>query len=236
LGNTIEEIAKNKAGIYKSGIPALSVPQDQVSGGEVLRKTAEEVGAPFEIVNIIPEGTKLGVPGSHQRVNASLAVGLARKFLEIKGNKLENGLPESFKRPLRETKWPGRCQVVQDGPTKWMLDGAHTTESLTSCGRWAWKEGKPDVLIFNCSGGRAAETLLASLLEAGAETIGKSLEELGAGFEEVVFCTNVTFADGGFKGGTSLFSYSSCLFLVTLPIFLPVVPPIFPPLISLFLY
>jgi folylpolyglutamate synthase len=236
LGNTIEEIAKNKAGIYKSGIPALSVPQDQVSGGEVLRKTAEEVGAPFEIVEIIPEGIKLGVPGSHQRVNASLAVGLARKFLEIKGNKLENGLPESFKRPLRETKWPGRCQIVQDGPTKWMLDGAHTTESLTSCGRWAWKEGKPDVLIFNCSGGRAAETLLASLLEAGAETSGKTLEELGAGFEEVVFCTNVTFADGGFKGGTSLFTYSSCLFLVTLPIFLPVVPPIFPPLISLFLY
>jgi folylpolyglutamate synthase len=229
LGNTIEEIAKNKAGIYKSGIPALSVPQDQVSGGEVLKSTAEEVGAPFEIVEIIPEGTKLGVPGSHQRVNASLAVGLARKFLEIKGHKFEsNSLPESFKRPLEETKWPGRCQVVQDGPTKWMLDGAHTTESLTSCGRWAWKEGKPDVLIFNCSGGRAAETLLASLLEAGAETIGKSLEDLGAGFEEVVFCTNVTFADGGFKGGTSLFTNSSCLFLVTLPIFLPVVPPIFP--------
>jgi folylpolyglutamate synthase len=226
LGNTIEEIAKNKAGIYKSGIPALSVPQDQVSGGEVLRKTAEEVGAPFEIVEIIPEGTKLGVPGSHQRVNASLAVGLARKFLEIKGHQLEGGLPESFKRSLEETKWPGRCQVVQDGPTKWMLDGAHTTESLTSCGRWAWKEGKPDILIFNCSGGRAAETLLASLLEAGAETSGKTLEELGAGFEEVVFCTNVTFADGGFKGGTSLFSYSSCLFLVPLPIFLPVVPPI----------
>jgi folylpolyglutamate synthase len=194
-----------------------------------LRKTAEEVGAPFEIVEIIPAGTKLGVPGSHQRVNASLAVGLARKFLEIKGHRFEsNSLPESFKRPLEETKWPGRCQVVQDGPTKWMLDGAHTTESLTSCGRWAWKEGTPDVLIFNCSGGRAAETLLASLLEAGAETIGKSLEDLGAGFEEVVFCTNVTFADGGFKGGTSLSTYSSCLFLVTLPIFLLVVPPIFP--------
>jgi len=175
-----------------------------------LRKTAEEVGAPFEVIEIIAEGTKLGVPGSHQRVNASLAVGLAKKFLEIKGNTFESkGLPESFERPLEDTKWPGRCQVVQDGPTKWMLDGAHTTESLTSCGRWAWKEGKPDVLIFNCSGGRAAETLLASLLEAGAETSGKTLEQLGAGFEEVVFCTNVTFADGGFKGGMSLSYYPS---------------------------
>jgi folylpolyglutamate synthase len=205
LGNTIEEIAKNKAGIYKSGIPALSVPQDQASGGEVLRRTAEEVGAPFEVVEIIPEDTELGVPGSHQRINASLAVGLARKFLEIKEHKVESsGLPGSFKQSLAETKWPGRCQVVQDGETRWLLDGAHTTESLTSCGRWAWSEGQPDVLIFNCSGGRAAETLLASLLDAGSETSGKTLEELGAGFEEVIFCTNVTFADGGFKGGTFL--------------------------------
>ena len=205
LGNTIEEIAKNKAGIYKSGIPALSVPQDQVSGGEVLRKTAEQVGADFEIVEIIPEDTKLGVPGSHQQINASLAVGQARKFLEIKGHEVGAGLPESFKQSLADTKWPGRCQMVQDGEVRWMLDGAHTTESLTSCGRWAWSEGNPDVLIFNCSGGRAAETLLASLLDAGAATSGKTLEQLGAGFEQVVFCTNVTFADGGFKGGESRF-------------------------------
>ena len=207
LGNTIEEIAKNKAGIYKPSIPALSVPQDQKAGGDVLRQVAESVGAPFEVVPIIPEDTKLGVPGSHQRINASLAVALASKFLEIKGHKtsMDGDLPESFKQPLAETKWPGRCQVVQDGETRWLLDGAHTTESLTSCGRWAWSEGKPDVLIFNCSGGRAAETLLASLLEAGAKTSGKSLEELGAGFEEVVFCTNVTFADGNFKGGESFF-------------------------------
>jgi folylpolyglutamate synthase len=202
LGNTIEEIAKNKAGIYKPSIPALSVPQDQKAGGDVLRQVAESVGAPFEVVPIIPKNTKLGVPGSHQRINASLAVALAQKFLEIKGHiSPSECLPETFKQPLADTKWPGRCQVVQDGETRWLLDGAHTTESLTSCGKWAWSEGKPDVLIFNCSGGRAAEMLLASLLDAGAETLGKSVEDLGAGFEEVVFCTNVTFADGNFKGG-----------------------------------
>jgi folylpolyglutamate synthase len=165
------------------------------------------------VVEIIPEDTELGVPGTHQRINASLAVALSRKYLEAKGYPIAESesssstsassstLPESFRKPLAETRWPGRCQVVQDGQTKWLLDGAHTTESLTSCGQWAWKEGKPDVLIFNCSGGRAAETLLGSLLDAGAKAAGKSLEELGQGFEEVVFCTNVTFADGNFKGG-----------------------------------
>lgn len=215
LGNTIEEIARNKAGIYKAGVPALSVPQDQ--GGEVLKETAEKVAAPFEVVDLIPEETELGVPGKHQRINASLAVSLARHFLKaqsdsVSGSKapstldLSSRLPESFKPALKETKWPGRCQLVQDGETRWLLDGAHTTESLTSCGRWAWSEASPDVLIFNCSGGRAAESLLESLLQAGAGVTGKSVEELGKGFEEVVFCTNVTYADGNFKGGECVFS------------------------------
>lgn len=208
LGNTIEEIARNKAGIYKLSVPALSVPQDQ--GGEVLKEVAEKNGAPFEVVDIIPDDTHLGVPGKHQRINASLAVALARHYLQAKGqlpsaSSSAGAIPESFRQPLSQTRWPGRCQLVQDGETRWMLDGAHTTESLTSCGQWAWTAGKPDVLIFNCSGGRAAESLLGSLLEAGAKVSGKTLQQLGDEFEEVVFCTNVTYADGNFKGGTSCY-------------------------------
>jgi folylpolyglutamate synthase len=223
LGNTIEEIATNKAGIYKDGVPALSVPQDHKAGGEILKATAEKVGAPFEVVEIIPEDTTLGVPGNHQRINASLAVGLARHFLKARSSSnVDNvgssssstssethSLPESFRTALAETKWPGRCQLVLDpnGTTRWLLDGAHTTESLTSCGQWAFTsdadERKPEVLIFNCSGGRAAESLLGSLLDAGAKVSGKSVTELGSAFEEVVFCTNVTYADGNFKGGKS---------------------------------
>ncbi len=49
----------------------------------------------------------------------------------------------------------------------WLLDGAHTTESLRSCGEWAWAEAKPNVLVFNCSGGRQSESLLGALLDAG---------------------------------------------------------------------
>ena len=211
LGNTIEEIAANKAGIYKEGVPALSVPQDQKAGGDILKATAEKVGAPFEVVEIIPENTELGVPGNHQRINASLAVGLARHFLRIHPGSGSTStdtadLPETFKKALAETKWPGRCQIVPDanGQTRWLLDGAHTTESLTSCGQWAFtKDKSPEVLIFNCSGGRAAESLLGSLLDAGAKVRGKTVQELGSGFEEVVFCTNVTYANGNFKGGKS---------------------------------
>jgi folylpolyglutamate synthase len=198
LGNTIEEIAKNKAGIYKSGVPAMSVQQEQ--GGEVLREVADEVGAPFEVVPMIPE-TQLGLKGSHQRINASLAVALAKRFLASRGKLVDGVLPESFAEPLARTRWPGRCQKVEQGETTWLLDGAHTTESLRSCGEWAWGEASPDVLVFNCSGGRAGESLLGSLLEAGAGRVGVSKEELGKSFDSIVFCTNVTYTDGQFKGG-----------------------------------
>ena len=206
LGNTIEEIARNKAGIYKRGVPALSVKQDQ--GGEVLERYALEVGSRYEIVPMIPE-TPLGLRGTHQRINASLAVALAKSFLAVQDSKrfregdFDEILPPSFVQPLRSTRWPGRCQKVNQGKTTWLLDGAHTVESLRSCGEWAWDEGRPEILIFNCSGGRAGESLLVALLEAGARMAKKTVAEIGNSFDSVIFCTNVTYMDGHFKGGMS---------------------------------
>ena len=198
LGNTIEEIARNKAGIYKPSVPAFSVKQEK--GGEVLEAYAKEVGAPFEVVPDIPV-TPLGLKGEHQRINASLAVALSKSFLKSRGQDFNEILPPSFIEPLASTKWPGRCQKVQQGKTTWLLDGAHTTESLKSCGEWAWTEGTPDVLIFNCSGGRAGEALLGTLLEAGSSATKRSATDLGETFDTVIFCTNVTYISGDFKGG-----------------------------------
>lgn len=161
---------------------------------------AKKVNAPFEVVPSVPE-TPLGIRGVHQRINASLAVGLAKSFLSTRGQSYPESLPPSFIEPLESTRWPGRCQRVEKGSATWLLDGAHTTESLRSCGNWAWSEGKPNVLVFNCSGGRAAESLLGSLLEAGSQTSGLSKEELGQTFDTVIFCTNVTYVSGAFKGG-----------------------------------
>lgn len=180
--------------------------QDEEKGGEVLKRYAEEVGARYEVVPMIPEvGLELGLRGKHQWINASLAVCLAKSFLSTKGHVFSKGeiLPKSFVEPLKRTRWPGRCQKVVQGKTTWLLDGAHTTESLRSCGEWAWDEGKPDVLVFNCSGGRAGESLLGALSEAGTRTVEKSAVELGNSFDSVIFCTNVTYVDGNFKGGKS---------------------------------
>lgn len=78
--------------------------------------------------------------------NAALAVRLAKSFLQLRTGSLfgESDLPQSFKRGLATTKWPGRCQTIVD-PTRpgvtWYLDGAHTVESLECCMQWFLSPG-----------------------------------------------------------------------------------------------
>lgn len=82
----------------------------------------------------------LGVAGSHQYQNAALAVELSRIFLKSKTSlDFDEALPEAFKQALTKTCWPGRCQTIPDPAypqTTWLVDGAHTHESLQYALEW----------------------------------------------------------------------------------------------------
>lgn len=234
LGNTVEEIARNKGGIYKPGVPALAVKMDDGKGEKELEECAREAGASsFSFVSRIPEleRVNLGLPGKHQIINASLAVAMCNTLISQPSlpNELSplgefsnssNSIPLEFIPYLESARWPGRCQTVIDptsssqsrkgkGKTTWYLDGAHTVESLDCCSEWVFSsenmgmakrgEGTKRVLIFNCTSGRSASALLEALLKGG-ESRSQSASELGSTFDHVIFCTNVTYVDGGFKG------------------------------------
>ncbi|GAA5869112.1 hypothetical protein JCM3774_003954 [Rhodotorula dairenensis] len=82
LGKTLPEIAHQKGGIYKPGVPALAIKQDE--GLDVLEARAKELHASsFTVVPEHPQfkEVKLGLAGIHQRSNASLAVALVQSFL-----------------------------------------------------------------------------------------------------------------------------------------------------------
>lgn len=235
LGNTVEEIARNKGGIYKPGVPALAVKMDDGKGEKELEECAREVGASsFSLVSKIPEleTVNLGLPGKHQIINASLAVAICKTLTAHPSLPTElsplkeysttsNPLLQTFLPYLKSARWPGRCQTVVDpsssspsrkgkGKTTWYLDGAHTVESLTCCSEWVFAPntmglkkkaaGIKRVLIFNCTSERSAPALLKALLTRGKEG---SASELGETFDHVVFCANVTYIDGGFKGDLS---------------------------------
>ncbi|KAF9464413.1 Mur ligase [Collybia nuda] len=229
LGKTLKEIAWQKGGIFKEGVPAFTVNQPE-EGMSMLKARAIELKA--SSLTVSPSisalsDIKLGLAGIHQQQNATLAAHLVKSFLEsqtsFQGSAL---LPSSFVKGLEDAKWPGRCQTVSDPNrvnTTWYLDGAHTTESLSCCVQWfvspgvglgshgEHKENSFRVLIFNCTSGRSGPTFLGSV----QSNVSSQLKKYGRTenpeffFTHVIFCANVTYADGQFKGDLATFSIAT---------------------------
>lgn len=214
LGHTIEEIAYQKAGIFKKDAPALTTEQPP-NALRVLETYARNIGASsFHVVPVKPElqNESLGLRGDHQCVNASLALELVRAFLHspagqqhFPGAASVLGEPHSaatdaVRQALRDAFWPGRCQkvpAVDTAGADYYLDGAHTVESVRLSIQWFVREvarhTQPRMLVFNCTNGRSAMTLLGAM----TEELTRASFDARTFFERVYFCTNNTYADGG---------------------------------------
>ncbi|KAJ3573349.1 hypothetical protein NP233_g2487 [Leucocoprinus birnbaumii] len=201
LGTTIRDIAWHKGGIFKKGVPALTIAQPQ-DGMEVLEARARELQP------------ATGLAGKHQVQNAILAVELARQFLRERHILAdESELPQSFVAGLEAARWPGRCQTVVDPVHKnltWYLDGAHTLESLGFCMDWFLSPGvgieaeaspvpSKRILVFNCTRGRPGATFIRVIYDKIATWADENDRETSMFFSHVIFCTNATYANGHFK-------------------------------------
>lgn len=208
LGNTLEEIAFQKGGIFKHGAPALTVEQPQ-NALRVLEECAQRSkSSSFTVVPTATAGdVPLGLPGAHQRSNAALALAMVRTFCASRVGatlypgahaslqSLDDSLPPSAARGLSQAFWPGRCQTVPTSGPTYYLDGAHTIESIQFAIRWFFEQAKDGSrgLIFNCTSGRSADSLLGAMINE----IKKTGDDPRTFFSQVTFCTNNTYASGG---------------------------------------
>ncbi|KAH0551599.1 hypothetical protein GP486_007182 [Trichoglossum hirsutum] len=214
LGDTIEEIAWHKAGIMKIGAPAFTVPQPE-RAMPVLRQRAEERNVELTIVNRHPEleTVHLGLDADFQKTNASLAIAMAASHLQTLGGDISvvDRLPPEFKRGLQLARWSGRCEIRREGAIEWYIDGGHTLESIELVGNWLASKLTPTtttttttnpgasqpprrkrVLLFNQQT-RDASALVTALYS----TLVSALSDAHP-FTHTIFCTNLTFADGGY--------------------------------------
>jgi len=114
LGESAPEIAREKAGIMKSGVPAVSAPQaDEVRA--VFDEVAAKAGAKLQYVAAPLTTHEIALAGSHQPWNAALAV----QALSLAGLPVGE---DATARGLREVSWPGRFQQVHP---RFTIDGAH---------------------------------------------------------------------------------------------------------------
>lgn len=148
LGNTLEEIAGEKAGIIKEGVPVITAVH-QKNAYEVIRSIAQEKNAEWISLNdtcaifnekALPSGEEFSLEtkeklyenlqtsliGSHQRQNASLAV-LAAENLNQKGFAFINECQIRY--GLEKAVWPGRFEKISEDPPVY-LDGAHNMEGV----------------------------------------------------------------------------------------------------------
>lgn len=200
LGNTIEEIAWNKSGIFKKGAACFSVPQPESAMKVIQARAVEKNVGSFQIVHTRSDlnEIKLGLNGEFQKQNASLAISLCHAHLTKLGYKIEiDTLSDEFIRGLENAKWPGRCQIIEDPVRKseltWFIDGAHTEDSVRNGSGWfttVTEKSKKKVLLFNQQT-REPGVLLKTLFE--------QMENGGIKFDHVIFTTNVTWSTGAYS-------------------------------------
>lgn len=132
LGKSLAEIAAEKAGIIKPGVPVITLKQ-KPEVMAVLSQKAREVGAPISIVTTPPRGYQIGLFGQHQLWNAALAIA-AFKAAGFKATDLV------LRHGLKGVDWPARFQRFEND--RLVIDGAHNPDAAEALVR-AWQQAFP---------------------------------------------------------------------------------------------
>ncbi len=190
LGFTLEEIAGEKAGIIKPGIPVVTAERD-LALREIFRGRALELGAPFHTLNppeeilglqVSPEGNTFQIEteswgalalrsplaGRHQAVNVALAV----RSLELLPETLKPG-PEAVRKGVAGVRWPGRLQIHGGAEGLVVFDVAHNTAGVRALASSLRRLALPDpvILLVGIQGDKDWRSMLPPLFAMAREAI-----------------------------------------------------------------
>ena len=189
LGDTLEAIAEQKAGIIKQGIPlvtgriapeALAVIDCIAEGKDVPRlaygkdyqvchQESVVTGEVFDYTSVVRQGRfQTGLLGLHQIENAGMAIALLDNFCQEDGRELASN--HLLAQALEETSWPGRLEIVSRDPLM-ILDGAHNPhaiKALLATLQERFADYRKEIL-FTCIKTKALEDML-DLLGAMPDT------------------------------------------------------------------
>ena len=189
LGDTLESIAEQKAGIIKQGIPLVTgciVPEalsviDSIADEknaprlaygadyQVSHQESVVIGEVFDYTSDVRQGRfQTGLLGLHQIENAGMALALLDTFCKEDGRELASN--DLLAQALEETSWPGRLEVVSRNPLM-ILDGAHNPhaiKALVATLQERFADYRKEIL-FTCIKTKALEDML-DLLGAMPDT------------------------------------------------------------------
>lgn len=193
LGNSIDSIAKEKAGIIKEGVPVITVPQEPLAM-KALRKQALLVNAPFSVTGrdidfssrfessrehgphtriclTTPdshfEHLRVPLPGAHQAVNCGLALAMLDKLKGV-GYKIDDAKAVDG---LQGISLKGRMEIISDDPHI-IIDAAHNAASIKALIHAIGQHVPYDsmVMIFGCNSDKDVRGMLTEL-QYGADKV-----------------------------------------------------------------
>ena len=128
LGNSIEKIAGEKAGIIKPHTPVISAPQPN-EAEKVIRARAAECDAPLQFINQSYADSPIALRGEHQKLNAAIAIAAIRTAkIELTNTSIARG--------LAQVEWPARFQCWDK---RTVIDGAHNPAAAKLLAQ-TWRE------------------------------------------------------------------------------------------------
>jgi dihydrofolate synthase/folylpolyglutamate synthase len=159
LGDRVDAIAREKAGIFKAGVPAVVAHAQPPAALAALRDEASRRGSPFHVAAAGWPGP-VGLRGAHQGGNAALAAA-ALRLLDATGVRV--GEPE-IAEGIATARWPGRLEDVGGV----LLDGAHNPDGAAALAAAlrTLHPGRPVELVFGVLADKDHEGMLAELAPA----------------------------------------------------------------------
>ncbi len=193
LGETISSIAKEKAGVFKRGVPVITVEQDP-EALRVLKSAATAVKAPFSVTGgdidfsqrfetsredgphtriclTTPtskfEHLRVPLYGKHQAINCGLALAMLDKLKES-GYVIDD---ERAREGLNDVSLMGRMEMICDDP-RIMIDAAHNAASIRALIHAIGQNIPYDsmVMIFGCNVDKDVKGMLHEL-QYGADKV-----------------------------------------------------------------
>jgi dihydrofolate synthase/folylpolyglutamate synthase len=164
LGTTLRQIAVEKAGIIKPGVPVVVGPM-AVEAADAIADVAARRGA--TVIRAIPDdvdGMTLGLAGAHQRANAAVAMRVLQ-LLDARGIAVP---AHAIAAGLLDPRWPGRLEVRRlAGGRELLLDAAHNPAGAASLASYLKAlGGNPRPLVLAAMRDKDVAGIFAALLPA----------------------------------------------------------------------
>ncbi|HEX4454414.1 MAG TPA: cyanophycin synthetase [Kofleriaceae bacterium] len=148
LGDSLAAIAREKAGIWKRGKPAIVGASGEPEAVPILIELAHAAGAIVELVE--PRSIAVSLPGAHQQRNAAAAIAAVRAA----------GLPV-HEAALEHVVHPGRFERIGDA----ILDGAHNPHGARALAETLRGLAIRPVLVLAISSDKDARAIIAALAD-----------------------------------------------------------------------